>query len=247
MGICFQLPTALFGQATYSAEFLDSLEAYCQKGMINTSYRYGMERFEIIADSSKPYLLNSMGKIFFDLAANDPGRPDFDSLISLAMLVYEKGLTFTAAPKTKLSELWANKGGLYGLLNKFDLCIEDCSKAIALDPDNTNAYWNRSIAYYNSGEYENAVKDFEKILKQQPDNASIWYEKGMLERVLQKNKAAIKDLTRALTLKPNFALAYLERARAYNQRGKRKKAKADYVKAVQYGAELSETDKQFLK
>ncbi|NCC88511.1 MAG: tetratricopeptide repeat protein, partial [Clostridia bacterium] len=43
--------------------------------------------------------------------------------------------------------------------------IQDCSKAIALDPQNKNAYFLRGLAHYELGQKEQGCRDFEKAIE----------------------------------------------------------------------------------
>jgi tetratricopeptide (TPR) repeat protein len=42
--------------------------------------------------------------------------------------------------------------------------VEDCSRALALEPDNKNAYFLRGLASYELGQKERACKDFSKAI-----------------------------------------------------------------------------------
>ncbi len=43
--------------------------------------------------------------------------------------------------------------------------VDDCNKAIALEPDNKNAYFLRGLAKYELGEKEQACEDFSRAIE----------------------------------------------------------------------------------
>jgi len=42
--------------------------------------------------------------------------------------------------------------------------VSDCNKAIALDPENKNAFFLRGLAHYELGRKEQACEDFSKAI-----------------------------------------------------------------------------------
>jgi len=55
-------------------------------------------------------------------------------------------------------------------LNQNDRAIEDYSKVIEMQPNNTGAYNNRGTAFLNKAEYAKATADFNRALKLDPQN-----------------------------------------------------------------------------
>jgi len=43
--------------------------------------------------------------------------------------------------------------------------VDDCNKAIALDPENKNAFFLRGLAEYELGEKEKACEDFSRAIE----------------------------------------------------------------------------------
>jgi tetratricopeptide (TPR) repeat protein len=132
---------------------------------------------------------------------------------------------------------------VYHGLGKLDLALDDCNKAVALDPDFEFDYLCRGWVYQDMGENALAIIDFAKcaVISKSPG----WMkqaEQGLYEIVL-------KDLDNAIKLNPNDANAYRNRAFAYwgqigrvykNISGGEAKANeafdlaiADYTKAIE--------------
>ena len=49
--------------------------------------------------------------------------------------------------------------------------IEEHSQAIAIDPQDTEAYYHRGLAYVTTGQYDQALADLGKVLEPDPANA----------------------------------------------------------------------------
>jgi tetratricopeptide (TPR) repeat protein len=124
---------------------------------------------------------------------------------------------------------------------KLDEALDTLSRAIALDPEYSYAYYNRGLAHYlkETGrlapnprkEIELAIEDFNAAL-------ALGYSEAMLFR----NRAnaffrkgdipqALADYTQAIALEPSNPLAYLNRAHVYEKTLQEQNAIADY-KAV---------------
>ncbi len=53
-----------------------------------------------------------------------------------------------------------NRAATYGSLGKYRQAIEDCNKAIELNPKYADPYYNRAAAYMRLGNYRQAIEDF---------------------------------------------------------------------------------------
>ena len=51
--------------------------------------------------------------------------------------------------------------------------IADCSKAIRLDPNNADLYYNRALVYYSEDNYARALADCRTALCLEPGNAAV--------------------------------------------------------------------------
>jgi len=55
-----------------------------------------------------------------------------------------------------------NRGATYLQMGKYNLAIEDFSEIIKRDPNSSDAYNNRGLAYHMSGKKEKACNDIRK-------------------------------------------------------------------------------------
>ena len=55
---------------------------------------------------------------------------------------------------------------------EMDRKIEEYSKAIALDPQDAVAYYNRGIAYYDKGDLDRAIADYDQAIALDPQDVA---------------------------------------------------------------------------
>jgi tetratricopeptide (TPR) repeat protein len=63
-------------------------------------------------------------------------------------------------------------------LGKYDLAIQDYTKALEVDPANSFAYYNRGITKDRMGDFEGAVADFSSAITLDPGNADFYHNRG---------------------------------------------------------------------
>jgi tetratricopeptide (TPR) repeat protein len=91
--------------------------------------------------------------------------------------------------------------------------IADYNRAISLDPNYANAYYNRGIAKIRMGASNSAIEDFKHALKIDPDNADAYSNIGNV-LIGTNDSEALKYLNRAIQIEPNNANAYANRGMA---------------------------------
>ena len=63
--------------------------------------------------------------------------------------------------------------------NELDSAVEGYTKAIALDPQDAEAYGNRGHAYYDKGDYDRAIADYDQAIALDPQDAEAYYNRGV--------------------------------------------------------------------
>jgi tetratricopeptide (TPR) repeat protein len=110
-----------------------------------------------------------------------------------------------------------------------DLTIESLTKAIA------EAYYNRGLAYLNSGDYDKAITDFNKAIELNPVYVDAYYYRGLAyqfgENYPNYDKA-ITDFNNAIGLNPVYVDAYYYRGSAYYHKRDFDRAITDFNKAI---------------
>jgi protein O-mannosyl-transferase len=194
-------------------------------------------------------LYNSRGKTYFDLAMGGLVTDQAKRSEYLAKSLGDYDQAVKLAQKTSgrdISEVYVNRGSAKGASGQLTAALADLNKGAELDPNNKNAYFNRSIVYYQLNKPNEAIADYTKYLTYEPNDQNILYERGMLRRGMNQATEAMADLTRAIQIKPDFGLAYRERGRVYLMLGNNESARADFQKAQQYGAAPMQQDLDLL-
>lgn len=88
---------------------------------------------------------------------------------------------------------WFEKGYQHGLKNEHDSAIEAYTNGIALDPNDTKAYYNRGLAYRKKEQYDRAIEDYSKAIALDPNDADAYYNRGLAYKEKGQYKMAISD------------------------------------------------------
>lgn len=156
-------------------------------------------------------------------------------------------------PKADWSKLYFGRGKSYsGLTRKAD-AVKDFSTAIALDPKNGEAYYERALLINTSDNKENACIDISTAASLGVEKAKIlfddnfcWniamqhYKEGASNVMFRKYEEAIKELDVAIKLSPDSGRYYSKRGQAYAGLGKTAKAMEDFTKATEIQPNNSE-------
>ena len=117
---------------------------------------------------------------------------------------------------------------------------KDYTKAIKLDKNLTNAYFNRGMCEQALKNYKDAFKDFELTTKLDPKLANAFYCKATVLVAQEKYKEAISDLDKTIELELNTPNALSLRGQVRAQLGDKIGACEDFNKAKQIGDKNSE-------
>ena len=63
--------------------------------------------------------------------------------------------------------------------------IDDQTKAIAIDPDNKEPYYNRGCAKVMIKDFQGALDDFDEALRLDPEYEDVYIERSMLLEMLE--------------------------------------------------------------
>jgi tetratricopeptide (TPR) repeat protein len=98
------------------------------------------------------------------------------------------------------------RGSAYSQQGQYDRAIKDLDAAIALVPENSNAFLIRGGVYSRLGQYARAIEDYDQAIKLKPDVA-LGYNNRCFTRAIQGQQldAAMADCMKALRLQPRDA------------------------------------------
>ena len=131
------------------------------------------------------------------------------------------------------AELAFQNGNVLMMFGQPNMAIETYSQAIDFNPRNTDAYYNRGLAYNEKGEFENAINDYSRAIELDPRDAKAYNNRGNAHQEKGEVEKAIKDYDMAIELDPCHAKAYYNRGAAYNEKGEFERAIEDCTRAIE--------------
>ena len=126
--------------------------------------------------------------------------------------------------------------------NYFDRAAENYTQAIALDPNNAEAFDNRGACKVNSGEYKGGIADFTRAIDLEPKNAEFRRHRALAYGSLRQFDPAIADGEESLRLQPAdpapvkdlLARLYSNRAADHARAGRFAEATEDVTQAMRH-------------
>jgi len=94
---------------------------------------------------------------------------------------------------------------------RFKEAIELYDKAISINKNYADAYYNRGIAKNNINDTQGALADFSKTIAIKPNFAAAYNNRGLIRKSLQDYKGAMSDYDTAIANDSLFAVAFLNR------------------------------------
>lgn len=109
--------------------------------------------------------------------------------------------------------------------------IEDSSKAIAANPNNAEAWYQRAAARNMAGDHQQAAADATEALRLAPGHAPAFDARARAYLALGKFRESTDDATQSIRLEPSNAYPFAIRARAFEKLGDKASAVADLQQA----------------
>ena len=110
--------------------------------------------------------------------------------------------------------------------------FNDFNKAIAIRPDNAQAYYNRGLLYQSQRQHQYAIDDFSTAIGLSQNEAEPFIARGLSYMAINDFKAAASDLDDAVSAEPQSLQAWTTRAFAYERLGDKEKAAGSYARAL---------------
>jgi len=115
---------------------------------------------------------------------------------------------------------------------QYSAAVASFDQAIALNPNDAEAYNNRGIALQALGQHDAAMQNFDRAIALMPDYADACYNRGVLLSETDRDDAAIQSYERAIALDPNHADAHYDRGNALQRLKQSRAALESYNKAL---------------
>ncbi len=114
--------------------------------------------------------------------------------------------------------------------------IELFTKAIELNPNNTDAYIGRGVSYHNLDKIEEARKDFLKLIKLIPNHYYPQYIAALTYMSDKNYENALTHLNAAIEINPHQSESLMRRGFIYHTLGDDTLAKKDFDNAIKYSS-----------
>ncbi len=114
--------------------------------------------------------------------------------------------------------------------------LQDCNKAIEIDPNNADFYQRRGCWKQELEDYQGAIDDYKKAIEINPSlylSSKYFYKRGRIRIKSFDYKNALNDFSKAIELSPNYLLAYVWRGCANDNLGREIEALKDFKKALE--------------
>ena len=126
------------------------------------------------------------------------------ALLLFALVLLVGGvLVGCVGPAKGTAEWHADQGYKLAEEGRYDEAIEECNKAIELDPNLAMAYNNRAWAYNEKGQWDLAIADCNKTIELDPNLAMAYGNRALAYKQQGKKAEAIADFEKFITLTDN--------------------------------------------
>ena len=140
-----------------------------------------------------------------------------------------------ASPKPEDAVVFKELGTEHINQGQFQRAIEANDEAIKLNPQYTDAYYNRALAYSQMGQYHPAIKDFDQAISLNSQDPDAYYNRAHALFMLHQLERAIADYDRSIQLDPSNPERYIGRGAAYFEQGAYQRAIDDFDRAIHLG------------
>ena len=115
---------------------------------------------------------------------------------------------------------------------KNEEAVAEFASALALDPHNVEALYNRGLLYQSEKQHQPAIDDFTAANGLTPQRAEPLLARAISYLALEKVKEAVADLDEASGDDPQNAQIWTTRGLAYERLGDKAKAASSYARAI---------------
>lgn len=175
---------------------------------------------ELASSPLNPLALRARSAAYYSLHDDDTGKRDAEQV--------EQLLTNPTSAEEYEARCYAR-----WRLKKIDYALNDCTRAIELDPQYAWARFTRGGAYYEKNDYDRSIADYNKGLELNPGHSLAYNNLGIDRYFKREFNSAITDFNKAIEVDPRSALAYANRGMTYHAKQQYDSALADYSKAIE--------------
>lgn len=119
-------------------------------------------------------------------------------LIVISDVLHKEHPEFNEEYKTLKGQVYLNMAACQLQFKGFSFVVENCSKALQLEPHNVKALYRRGLAYKQLKEYERSLEDFEKALQIEDSNDAVKKELSKVKSHLHNENSNMAKAMRKM-------------------------------------------------
>lgn len=128
-----------------------------------------------------------------------------------------------------------NMAGVYYMTKKFDKALNICKKAIKLDTNNSETYYNLGLSYLAMDSNRQAIDIYKKLVALDSTNFQVYFNLASSYCNVKEYERAIECYQQMININPNDSKVYVNMAIAYAEAGNSDKLFEYMKKAAQMG------------
>jgi len=97
---------------------------------------------------------------------------------------------------------------------RFKECLDACNRAIAINPDFSDAFRRRGLAQYSLSDHDRALEDLSRAIVLDPRNSRAYNGRSVVLNILRRYTESVRDADTALKIDPRYVNPYINRAQA---------------------------------
>ena len=117
--------------------------------------------------------------------------------------------------------------------NKLEEAIKNYDKALELNPNLTEALFNKGICLCNLDKKNEAIEIFNKGIEINQNEPELYLQRGYCYFFLENFRKAIKDFNKAIELRPNNSEAYCRKGACYEALKREEEAVVEYTHGIE--------------
>ncbi|MBF0540923.1 MAG: tetratricopeptide repeat protein [Nitrospirae bacterium] len=122
----------------------------------------------------------------------------------------------------------------------YEDAINHFNKIIKVNPQYSDAYYNRGNSYYCLGNYQHAINDYNKAIELKPQNVESYYSRGLSYQKSGNYTQAKKDYNKAIEINPQKDVDYFFQGNSYHELGNEKQTIKNFNIAAKMGNKLAQ-------
>lgn len=139
---------------------------------------------------------------------------------------------FNPADQTKQSDIYRRNGNTFLSEGKLDDASASYLLAIAVNPQDADAYLNLGFVLSEQQRYKEAEYSLRKSLDINPKLADAFYILGLIAKAQNNMADAIENFAEAINIKPDFEVVYGDLCQILFKNGQAERAKEVILKGI---------------